>query len=76
MNDFFSMILTGLFDTDCGQSAIEEAMMLMELRQTENLIKHLRRCRCELIDKMHESQRRVDRMDYLIQQASRITNEQ
>ena len=28
-------------------------------------------CRCGLIDEMHESQRKVDRMDYLIRKAEK-----
>ena len=31
----------------------------------------LKRCRCTLMDEMHESQRKVDRMDYLIRWAEK-----
>ena len=68
LNDFFM----GLADAGCEQSAIERAARLMEAGQTDELIRHLRRCRCELVDAMHESQRRVDRMDTLIRQAEKM----
>lgn len=43
----------------------------MEAGKTDELIWHLRRCRCELVDAMHESRRRVDHMDTLIRQAEK-----
>jgi hypothetical protein len=43
----------------------------MEAGKTDELIRHLRRCRSELVDTMHESRRRVDRMDTLIRQAEK-----
>ena len=67
LNDFGM----GLADAGCGQSAIEGAAQLTEAVQTDKLIRHLRRCRCELVDAMHEIQRRVDRMDALIRQAEK-----
>ena len=74
MNDYCNMIITGLFDMGCEQSAIDEACVLMNSGHTEDLIKHLRRYRCELMDQMHKSQKRVDCMDYLIRQVSRTTD--
>ena len=67
LNDF----CTGLADAGCEGFAIEGAARLMEAGQRDELIRHLRRCRCELVDAMHESQRRVDRMDRLIRQAEK-----
>ncbi len=59
-------LCAALADAGCDRAAIEGAARLVETGQTDELIRHLRRCRCALVDAMHESQRRVDRMDTLI----------
>ena len=63
----------GMKAAGCGQAAIDGAARLMESGSPAELVRHLRRCRCELVEEMHESQRRVDRMDYLIRQAMKDT---
>ena len=42
-------------------------------RKLYDIIRYLKKCRCGLIDEMHESQRKVDRMDYLIRKAEKET---
>ena len=34
------------------------------------------KCRCDLVEEMHDSQRKVDRMDYLIRQAQKEAGRQ
>ena len=48
-----------------------EAARLLQNEQTDALIRHLRLCRCELMEQLHESQKRVDCMDYLIRQTEK-----
>ncbi len=55
----------------CGQGAIEKAGRLLSSGQTEALLLHLRLCRCDLMEQLHESQKRVDCMDYLIRQTKK-----
>ena len=57
-----------LADAGCAGDAVRGAARLLEAGRADELVLHLRRCRCELVDAMHESQRRVDRMDCLIRQ--------
>lgn len=71
MSERLNDLCAGLADAGCGRDAIEGAARLMEAGQTGELIRHLRRCRCELVDAMHESQRRVDRLDLLIRRAEK-----
>lgn len=71
MDERLSELCAGLADAGCGRDAVEGAARLMGAGQTDELIRHLRRCRCELVDAMHESQRRVDRMDTLIRRAEK-----
>lgn len=49
----------------------EMAKLFLESGQKSELIGYLKRCRCTLMDEMHESQRKVDRMDYLIRWAEK-----
>ena len=60
----------GLESNDRQSVSTEEqkrtARKLYDLGQNAELIRYLKKCRCGLIDEMHESQRKVDRMDYLI----------
>ena len=47
------------------------AKLFFETGQNSEWIGYLKKCRCSLMDEMHESQRRVDRMDYLIRRTEK-----
>ena len=47
------------------------AKLFFETEQNSELIGYLKKCRCSLMDEMHESQRKVDRIDYLIRRAEK-----
>ena len=51
----------------------KKARMLYDSGQKAELIRYLKCCRCGLVDEMHESQRKVDRIDYLIRKAEKET---
>ena len=59
-------ILENLTDAGCSAKEIETAKSLCEAGQADALIIHLRKCRCHLMDELHQSQRKVDRLDYLV----------
>ena len=65
------MLIDNLNDNGCCMEDIKRAKALYEGGDCEALIKHLRKCRCDLVEEMHNSQRKVDRMDYLIRQAEK-----
>ena len=71
MSEQLENLTRALTDLGCGETAVRQAEYLLEAGQTDALIRHLRLCRCGLMDAMHESQRRVDRMDYLIRQTEK-----
>ena len=71
MDERLNGLCEALEDAGCGRSAIEGAARLVEAGQADELIRYLRRCRCGLVDAMHESQRRVDRLDQLIRQVEK-----
>ena len=64
-------ILTNLSDAGCGNEELRSAQRLYESGDTDALIRYFRKCRCSRMEELHESQRRVDCLDYLIRQTAR-----
>ena len=64
-------LVIALSDAGFRQEVIEKAERLWETGRTRDLMRHLRICRCELMDILHESQKRVDRVDTLIRQTGK-----
>ena len=60
-----------LADVGCTKHDAEIAGELYKNGQADELIRFLKKCRCSLMDEMHESQRKVDCMDFLIRRAER-----
>jgi hypothetical protein len=65
-------IADALKDAGCTSCEIDVAKKLFETEQTDELIRHFKKCRCVLMEEMHESQRKVDRMDFLIWNTEKI----
>ena len=60
---------------ECGSSDIaEEASELYSSGNYGELTKLLKRKRCDLVEEMHGSQRKVDMLDYLIRQTEKERN--
>lgn len=72
MREQLEKMIMALSEAGCGQDAIEEAGLLMETGRIDDLIRHLRLCRCDLMDEMQKAKRRVDCMlcTYLHQDAA------
>ena len=64
-------MLDNLADAGCTKHDAEIAGELFKNGQTDELIQFLKKCRCSLMDEMHESQRKVDRIDFFIRQAEK-----
>ena len=75
MSERIEKMAIELLDTGLGQDAVEKAERLLAAGQTEDLIRYLRLCRCDLMDDLHKTQRRVDRMDHLIRQTKNAYSE-
>lgn len=71
MNERWDRLLVGLADAGCTREEIQGARRLLETDRSAELTRYLRRCRANRMDEMHESQKKVDRMDYLIRQAEK-----
>lgn len=52
--------------TGCGGEAAAKIAGLCCEGKADEALRQMRRQRCTLIEQMHESQRKVDRMDHLI----------
>ena len=65
------MMIDCLSDIGVDDEHKEMAKQFLESGQKSEFIGYLKRCRCTLMDEMHESQRKVDRMDYLIRWAEK-----
>ena len=69
-------LIENLTDNGCSREGTVRAKALYESGDIDGLIKHLRRFRCDLVEEMHDSQRKVDRMDYLIRQTQKEADKQ
>ena len=69
MADYTDTLKTCMEDAGVSQEAVTNAIELYQSDARDELVRFLRRMRCELVEEMHESQRRVDRMDFLIRQS-------
>lgn len=61
-------MIQNLKDAGCDVDMISDICRLYEAGELPDMIKILRRYRCHLMDDLHESQNRVDCLDYLVYQ--------
>ena len=70
MNEELKTILTTLSDAGCGSEELLRAEQLYEAGDPGALIRFFRKCRCSRMEELHESQRRVDCLDFLIRRTA------
>ena len=71
MNAELEKILSNLSDAGCADEELKKAAQLHEAGDKEALIRHFRKCRCSRMDELHESQRKVDCLDFLIRETAK-----
>ena len=71
MNEELEKILTNLSDAGCGSEELQKAKQLYKTGDTQALIQYFRKCRCNRMEELHESQRKVDCLDFLIRQTAK-----
>ncbi|MCR5214012.1 MAG: hypothetical protein K6E10_06325 [Eubacterium sp.] len=64
-------MIKDLSNLGCKNEYGDVAIKLYETGKREELILYLKKCRCSLVDEMHESQRRVDKIDILIRKVEK-----
>lgn len=60
-----------LTDTGCSQKLIDRAVSLQKSGHTEELIRCLKLCRCDLMEELHEQYRKIDSLDFVIRQTEK-----
>lgn len=68
VSDYSETMKSFLADTGVRQELIERAMQLYQSGQEAELVRFLKLQRCNMVEDMHECQRKIDRIDYLIRQ--------
>ncbi len=71
MKEELKTILTNLSDAGCGSEELAKAEQLYEAGDAEALLRYFRKCRCRRMEELHESQRKVDCLDFLIRQTAK-----
>ena len=71
MHEELEKILTNLKDAGCGSGEVEKAKLLYESGDAKALLRYFRKCRCSRMEELHESQRKVDCLDFLIRQTAK-----
>ena len=71
MSDYEKELAACLSGAGYTDEAISEAVRLSEAGQKDDLIRYLRVKRCDLIEELHESQKKIDRFDYMIRQTEK-----
>ena len=71
MNEGLEEILANLGDAGCGTEELKKAAQLYEAGDAEALIRHFRKCRCRRMEELHQTQRKVDCLDFLIRRTAK-----
>ncbi len=61
-----AQLMQGLKDLGCPDEAAEMICSLCDAGAYERMLHQMKKQRCTLVEEMHECQKKVDRMDYLI----------
>ncbi len=65
-------IITDMNAAGCSAEDADMVKRIYEAGMEEEISRRLRKCRCRLIEEMHEKQRNVDRLDTLIRKTQQL----
>jgi hypothetical protein len=68
-------LIQGLSDAGCSVETVERIRTLCEAGNYDEMLHQMKVQRCVLIDEMHKSQRKVDRIDFLIRNQEKQRNQ-
>lgn len=71
MNDYENDLASCLSDAGFTKDTVSKAVRLCEAGQKDELVRFLRVKRCDMIEELHESQKKIDRFDYMIRQTEK-----
>ena len=72
MSNYETELISCLSDGGFDGATVREAVRLYKCGNRNDLKQYLKSKRCDLIEQMHKSQRRIDRFDYVIRQTDKI----
>ncbi len=67
-------ILQNLKDADCSSEFMEEFFKIKEFGPSKKLVQLLYKHKFSLLDSLHDSQKKIDCLDYLIFQINQVVN--
>ena len=67
-SDTQGILRQNLLDAGCGSDTVQQCMDLIKKQESAELLRLLSRHRRELLDTVHQSEKRIDCLDYLIYQ--------
>ena len=59
-------------DAGCSEASVQRAERLCQNGRTGDLLRFLRSCRCDVLEEIHEKQKRLDRLDKLIRETGNM----
>ncbi len=65
-NDVYGSIYQNLIDAGCDRQTAEQCMVFTKEEQIKDMLPILVRHRKALLDSLHDSQKRIDCLDYLL----------
>ena len=68
------MIIADMMAAGCSQADTDRVRRMHEAGMDEEILQCLRKCRCDMMDELHDKQRNVDRLDRLIRSADSIAS--
>ena len=72
MDEMTEQIRDTLCAAGCSDAEIRDALREYRTGDPDRLLRQLRKCRCRRMEELHESQRRVDRLDFLIRRTKQL----
>lgn len=67
-SDAQGILRQNLLDAGCGPDTVQRCMALVKRQENAELLRLLSRHRRELLDRVHQNEKRIDCLDYLIYQ--------
>ena len=64
-SDTQGILRQNLLDAGCGSDTVQQCMDLVKRRESSELLRLLSRHRRELLDTVHQNEKRIDCLDYL-----------
>lgn len=69
----FETIIEDMKSAGCSKEDIDRVISMHKAGMDAEILQCLRKCRCDMMDELHDKQRSVDRLDRIIRTANSMT---